>query len=97
MPEVRRPRVVARARATADGESDLRAELAVMPDADNEQGQMSTIRCEATLFTIGSWTLLRLPKCASAHLPSRGMTMVEGATNGSRFQAPLEPDGKGSH
>src|SRR5579871_4630839 len=58
---------------------------------------MSTIRFEAQLFTIGSWTLLRLPKSASALLPSRAMTMVEGTINGCRFQAPLEPDGKGSH
>ncbi len=58
---------------------------------------MTTIRFEASLFKIGSWTLLRLPKSASAKLPSRGMTMVQGTINGFRFQAPLEPDGKGSH
>ena len=58
---------------------------------------MSTTRFEAKLFKIGSWTLLRLPKSASAKLPSRGMTMVEGTINGFRFQAALEPDGKGSH
>ncbi len=58
---------------------------------------MSTIRFEAKLFKIGSWTLLKLPKSASAKLPSRGMTMVEGTINGFRFQAALEPDGKGSH
>ena len=58
---------------------------------------MSTIRCEAKLFKIGSWTLLRLPKSASAKLPSRGMTMVAGTINDFRFQAALEPDGKGSH
>ena len=58
---------------------------------------MSTIRFEAKLFKIGSWTLLRLPKSASTKLPSRGMTMVEGTINGFRFQAALEPDGKGSH
>ncbi len=81
----------------ADGESAVRAQIAAMPEADKEQGNMSTIRFEATLFTIGSWTLLRLPTSASAQLPSRGMTMVEGTINGSRFQAPLEPDGKGSH
>ena len=62
-----------------------------------EQGNMSTIRFEAKLFKIGSWTLLRLPKSASAKLPSRGMTMVEGTINDFRFQAALEPDGKGSH
>jgi len=58
---------------------------------------MSTIYFEAKLLTIGSWTLLRLPESASAKLPSRGMTMVEGTINGFRFQAALEPDGKGSH
>ena len=49
---------------------------------------MAPIRCDATLFTIGSWTLLRLPKSASAQLPSRGMTMVEGTINGARFARP---------
>jgi hypothetical protein len=58
---------------------------------------MATIRFEAELFKIGAWTLLRLPKSASAQLPSRGMTMVEGTINGFRFKAALEPDGKGSH
>ena len=58
---------------------------------------MATIRFEATLFNIGAWTLLRLPKSASAKLPSRGMTMVAGTLNDFRFQAALEPDGKGSH
>ena len=60
---------------------------------------MSTIRFEADLSKIGSWTLLRLPKSASAQLPSRGMTMVDGTINGFPFQVPqpLEPDGKGSH
>jgi hypothetical protein len=62
-----------------------------------EQGNMATIRFEAKLFKIGSWTLLRLPKSASAKLPSRGMTMVGGAINDFHFQAALEPDGKGSH
>ena len=58
---------------------------------------MSTIRFEAKLFNIGAWTLLKLPGSASAKLPSRGMTMVEGTINDFRFQAALEPDGKGSH
>jgi hypothetical protein len=58
--------------------------------------KMSTIRFEVKLFKIESWTILRFPKSASAQLPSRGMTMVEGTINGSRFQAALEPDGQGS-
>src|SRR5579862_393275 len=60
---------------------------------------MSIIRAKAELFQskTGSLTLLRLPKSASAKLPSRGLVMVEGTINGARFQAPLEPDGEGSH
>ena len=67
------------------------------------QETKSTIRFSAKLFRpkttekIGSWTLLTLPKNASAKLPSRGMTMVEGTINGFPFRAALEPNGKGSH
>ena len=58
---------------------------------------MGIIRFEAKLFKIGSWTLLSLPKSTSAKLTSRGMTLVSGTINCFRFQATLEPDGKGSH
>src|SRR5882724_8371877 len=65
------------------------------------QETKSTIRFRARLLrpseTIGSWNLLTLPKSASAKLPSRGMTMVEGVINSLPFRAALEPDGKGSH
>src|SRR3954471_7572488 len=44
-----------------------------------------------------SWTFLILPKNASAKLPSRGMTAIEGTINGVPFQATLEPDGQKSH
>ena len=44
-----------------------------------------------------SWTFLILPKTASAKLPSRGMTAIEGTINGVPFQAELEPDGQKSH
>jgi uncharacterized protein YdeI (YjbR/CyaY-like superfamily) len=44
----------------------------------------------------GSWTLT-LPKTASAKLPSRGTTMVEGTINSFPFRAALEPNGKGTH
>src|SRR5579862_5825016 len=43
-----------------------------------------------------SWTLT-LPKNASAKLPSRGKTMIEGTINAFPFRAALEPDGRGSH
>lgn len=58
---------------------------------------MSIIRAEAELFSAGPWTLFRLPASASAKLPSRGLTVVDGTINGFRFQAALEPDGQGSH
>jgi uncharacterized protein DUF1905/bacteriocin resistance YdeI/OmpD-like protein len=44
-----------------------------------------------------SWTFLILPKKASAKLPSRGMTAIEGTINGVPFQATLEPDGQKGH
>ena len=44
-----------------------------------------------------SWTFLILPKNASAKLPSRGITAIEGTLNGFSFQATLEPDGQKSH
>jgi hypothetical protein len=58
---------------------------------------MSTIRFETTPLNIGDWIILRLPKSASAKLPSRGMTLVEGTINGFRSTIVLEPDGMGSH
>jgi hypothetical protein len=67
------------------------------------QETRSTIRFSARLSPpkttekIGSWTVLTLPRNASAKLPSRGVTMVEGTINGFPFRAALEPNGKGSH
>src|SRR6476659_4250401 len=58
---------------------------------------MPKIRFQAKLTAVGAQTILRLPEAASSKLPSRGMTVVEGTFNGHAFQAPLEPDGIGSH
>ena len=58
---------------------------------------MSIIRFETTPLKIGDWIFLRLPEKASAKLPSRGMTLVEGTINGFHSKLILEPDGKGSH
>src|SRR5262245_40072082 len=58
---------------------------------------MPKIRFRAKITAIGSQTILRLPEAASKKLPSRGMSMVEVTFNGHAFQAPLEPDGIGSH
>lgn len=58
---------------------------------------MSAIRFEGKLYTIDSWTILKLPRNASAKLPSRGQVMVKGTINNFYFQTALEPDGNGSH
>lgn len=44
-----------------------------------------------------SWVFLVLPRNASAKLPTRSRTTVEGTINGCRFRATLEPDGQKSH
>lgn len=44
-----------------------------------------------------SWSFLVLPAQASAKLPTRGMTSVDGVFEGHRFKATLDPDGRGSH
>src|SRR5262249_5457734 len=44
-----------------------------------------------------SWTFLVLPGNASAMLPTRGRTTVEGTINGYPFRATLEPDSQKSH
>ncbi len=61
------------------------------------QHNVSVIHCKTTLFFVGTWTILRIPETASALLPSRGLTFVEGTINNVPFKAVLEPDGKGSH
>ncbi|HEX5744379.1 MAG TPA: YdeI/OmpD-associated family protein [Candidatus Saccharimonadales bacterium] len=58
---------------------------------------MSTIRFKTEPFRIGSTTIIKLPDNVSAKLPSRGMVMIKGTMDGTRFQTALEPDGKGSH
>jgi hypothetical protein len=63
----------------------------------------STIRFSAMLFRpvatakAVAWTFLTLPKEASARLPSRGITSIEGTLNGLAFRARLAPDGQGGH
>ena len=61
----------------------IRFKVKLLRPAESEKGE--------------SWTFLILPKNASAKLPSRGMTAIEGTINGSPFQATLQPDGQKSH
>jgi hypothetical protein len=77
--------------------------LFAITDAKQMTKTAPKIRFKAKLFRpaestkTGSWTFLVLPKNASAKLPSRGMTAIEGTINGVPFQATLEPDGQRSH
>ncbi len=62
-----------------------------------------TIRFKAKLLRpdtggkAANWTFLVLPKAASAKLPTRNATTVQGKINGQPFRATLEPDGQRSH
>jgi hypothetical protein len=62
----------------------------------------TTIRFKGTLRRPAtpknaSWVFLVLPAQASAKLPTRGTTAVDGTLEGHPFKAMLEPDGQGSH
>lgn len=59
--------------------------------------ERATIRFEATLTTIDTSTVLRLPDVTSKELPSRGQVAVDGTINGVEFQTVLEPDGRFGH
>ena len=56
-----------------------------------------TISFDATLSTINTSTVLRLPDAASENLPSRGQVAVHGTISGMEFQTVLEPDGSSGH
>lgn len=64
---------------------------------EGQHAGIPTISFETTLYTIGKWTILRLPESASEKLPSRGQVMVRGTINGHDLQKVLEPDGRWGH
>ncbi|TDW30770.1 YdeI/OmpD-associated family protein [Cryobacterium psychrophilum] len=55
------------------------------------------VRFEATLLTIADRPIVKLPKEASAQLPSRGQVAVTGILNRQAFETVLEPDGMRGH
>lgn len=63
----------------------------------------ATIQFKAELFQpeatrkAGSSSHLTLPRDASARLPTKNSTTIEGTINGFPFRATLEPDDNGSH
>lgn len=92
-----------KSKATAKARGTPRASDQRTARAVGDSTTASKIRFSATLFRpkvtakAATWTFLTLPKEASAQLPSRGMTSVEGTFNGLPFRATLEPDGQGGH
>jgi bacteriocin resistance YdeI/OmpD-like protein/uncharacterized protein DUF1905 len=56
-----------------------------------------TIRFDAALRTIDRSLIVRLPKEASARLPSRGQVATRGTINGREFRVVVEPDGSNGH
>lgn len=62
-----------------------------------QRAGVQAIRFDSTLSTIDKSTILRLPKDASAKLPSRGQVAVRGTINGHEFQTVVEPDGNMGH
>ena len=83
--------------------ASIKSAKVASPGKLSDSKAASKIRFSATLLRpkatakAVSWTFLTLPKEASAKLPSRSMTSVEGTFNGLAFQATLEPDGQGGH
>ena len=57
----------------------------------------TAIRFASRLSAIDASMIVRLPKDASARLPSRGQVAVEGSINGHEFRTVLEPDGRKGH
>jgi hypothetical protein len=77
------------------GEEQIGRVAVYRPVSQRTEG--ATIRFDATLFTIDTSTLLRLPETASKNLPSRGQVAVHGTINSVEFQTVLEPDGNSGH
>ncbi|MGH3259528.1 MAG: YdeI/OmpD-associated family protein [Streptosporangiaceae bacterium] len=62
-----------------------------------QRTEAAAIRFDATLSTIDTSAVLRLPVKASKELPSRGQVAVHGTINGVEFFTVLEPDGDSGH
>ena len=65
--------------------------------AVTQRTEEAAIRFDATLSTIDTSTVLRLPETAGKNLPSRGQVAVHGTIDGVEFQTVLEPDGNFGH
>jgi len=63
----------------------------------SQRAAAPSVRFDATLSTIDSRLILRLPEKASGKLRSRGQVAVQGTINGHEFETVLEPDGYFGH
>lgn len=63
----------------------------------SQPGFAATLQRPANPAEDAPWAFVVLPKDASASLPRRGRTTVDGTLNGQPFQVTLEPDGQLSH
>ena len=61
------------------------------------QAAAPAIRFNARLVQIEKATVVRLPKEASARLPSRGQVAAVATLNGHEFETVVEPDGRFGH
>jgi hypothetical protein len=84
-PQVARPCSKGEILADCAGAGLMRRRADILPDPALV-GLVAAVRFDATLSTIGTSTVLRLPE-----------TAVHGTVNGVGFQAVLEPDGKSGH
>jgi hypothetical protein len=86
---------------TAKG-STVRARREALDRQGSATARHGVIRFKAKLLVPATdgktgWTFLVLPRAASAKLPTRGQTAVDGTLNGAAFTAMLDPDGQRSH
>jgi hypothetical protein len=63
----------------------------------SKKTKTATVRFSATIDTLDTSTLVRLPEPASRQLPSRGQVAVRGSINGHEFRTVVEPDGYKGH
>ncbi|MDX1723898.1 MAG: YdeI/OmpD-associated family protein [Pseudomonas sp.] len=68
-----------------------------MKQSDTKSRFKAKLLRPATSGGVTLWAFVILPESASAKLPRRGRTTVEGRINGHGFRATLEPDGQLGH
>lgn len=68
-----------------------------MKQSDTKSRFKQTLLRPANSGGDAPWAFVILPENASAKLPRRGRTTIDGTLNGHGFRATLEPDGQLSH